>query len=289
VAFASIVRNAIILTVISERDADMRQLNIAILGAGEMATGIAHRLFSCHFTRIVMSEIAIPIAVRRRVAFCEAVYEGRMTVEGVEAELVKDLSELPGVWDRKRIAVLVDGEASFVPVLKPDVLIDAIMAKRQKGPMRELAPFVVGVGPGFSAPDRVDAVIESNRGHNLGRVIYEGEAESYTGLPGTMVGYTKERVLRAPHAGAVRPVKSLGDRVSKGDIVLYVDDTPVVAQIDGVLRGLIRPIHVPEGEKVGDVDPRAEEAYCSTISEKAHAIAGGVLEALLHRYNTTVK
>jgi xanthine dehydrogenase accessory factor len=264
----------------------MRQLTIAILGAGEMATGIAHRLFSSHFTRIVMSEIAMPIAVRRKVAFCETVYEGSMTVEGVEAALVKDLSELPGVWDRKSIAVLVDDDASFVPALKPDVVIDAIMAKKQKGLMRGMAPLVVGVGPGFSAPDQVDVVIESNRGHNLGRVIYKGEAESYTGLPGVMAGYTRERVLRSPHAGTVRPVRSLGDRVSKGDTILYVDDTPVVAQIDGVLRGLIRPIHVPTNEKVGDVDPRAEEAYCATISEKARGIAGGVLEALLHRYNS---
>jgi xanthine dehydrogenase accessory factor len=267
----------------------MKELTIAILGAGEMATGIAHRLFSSGFRRIVMSEIAMPIAVRRLVSFCEAVYEGRITVEGVAAELVRDLSDLPRVWDRHRIGVLVDSEAAFVSLLKPDMVIDAIMAKRQKDPMRGMAPLVVGVGPGFSAPGQVDAVVESNRGHNLGRVIYQGEAESYTGLPGTMAGYTSERVLRSPRAGVVRLVRTLGDSVSTGDTILYVDGTPVVAQIDGVLRGLIRPIEVPAHEKVGDVDPRTEIAYCSTISEKARAIGGGVLEALLHRYNEAAK
>jgi len=263
----------------------MRQLLIAIMGAGEMATGIAHRLFSARFTRIVMSDIAMPIAVRRQVAFCEAVYEGKKTVEGVTAELIDAPSDTPPLWERQIIGVLVDGEASFLSALKPDVVIDAVMAKREKGPMRGLAPFVIGVGPGFSAPDRVDAVVESNRGHNLGRVIYEGTAESYTGVPGAMTGYTRERVLRSPQAGMVRPVRTLGAKVTRGDIVLYVDDTPVIAEIDGILRGLIRPIHVPKGEKVGDVDPRGTEAYCSTISEKARAIGGGVLEALLHRFN----
>ena len=263
----------------------MRDLTIAILGAGEMASGVAHRLFSSRFTRIAMSEIANPIAVRRSVAFCETVYEGTMVVEGVKARLARDLSELPGLWNRGEIGVLVDGEASFLSVLKPDIVIDAIMAKKEKAPLKGLAPLVVGVGPGFTAPSQVDAVIESNRGHDLGRVIYDGEAQSYTGEPGTMVGYTRERVLRAPQAGTVRAVRTLGDRVRAGDIILYVDDTTVVAQIDGVLRGLIRPILVPKDEKIGDVDPRANEAYCTTISEKARAIGGAVLEAVLHRFN----
>jgi xanthine dehydrogenase accessory factor len=263
----------------------MKDLTIAILGAGEMASGIAHRLFSSRFTRIVMSEISRPIAVRRLVAFSETVYDGTATVEGVKAELVRGLSELAGLWSNRKIGVLVDDESSFVPILKPDIIVDAIMAKKEKAPLKGLAPFVVGVGPGFRAPDQVDAVIESNRGHYLGRVIYAGEAQSYTGEPGATAGFRKERVLRAPHAGTVRTVRGLGARVSKGETVLYVDDTPVVAQIDGVLRGLIRPIQVPKGEKVGDVDPRAEKAYCTTISEKARAIGGGVLEALLHRFN----
>jgi len=255
---------------------------IAIRGAGEMATGIAHRLFASGFRRIVMSEIAAPVSVRRKVAFCEAVYEKDAMVEGVRAELLTDLSGLPALWDREVIPVLIDEIGSLIRTLNPRVLVDAVMAKRRKEPIAGMAPLVIGVGPGFRAPDEVDAVVESNRGHNLGRVIYGGEAEPYTGTPGEMAGHTRERVLRSPHAGMVRTVKTIGDAVRIGDIILYVDETPVKAGIDGVLRGLIRPIKVPEGEKVGDIDPRGKRDYCFTISEKARAIGGGVLEAIMH-------
>jgi xanthine dehydrogenase accessory factor len=267
----------------------MESLTIAVRGAGEMASGIAHCLFESGFTRIIMSEIASPVCVRRKVSFCEAVYEKETVVEGVRAELICDLSELPAVWTRNALAVLVDEEGAFLRVLKPRVLIDAIMAKRRQPPMLGRATFVIGVGPGFLAPQEVDAVVESNRGHDLGRVIYEGEAEPYTGVPGAMVGFTSERVLRAPHAGTVRPARTIGERVKKGDVVLYVDETPVEARIDGVLRGLIRSIAVPDNEKVGDVDPRGSESYCYTISEKARAIGGGVLEAIMHRFNKGAK
>lgn len=249
-----------------------------------MATGIAHRLFAAGFTRIVMSEIARPIAVRRLVSFCEAVYDNAITVEGVRAELIKDIAELPVLWERKAIGVIVDEKASFIDSLKPDIVIDAIMAKRPKGSIRKAGAFTIGAGPGFIAPDDADAVVESNRGHDMGRVIYRGQAEPHTGVPGSTSGFTRERVLRSPHAGVVRPVKTIGDTVRKGEIVAYVDETPVQAEIDGILRGLIRPIQVPEAEKIGDVDPRAERRNCSTISEKAHAIAGGVLEAVMHHF-----
>ncbi len=262
----------------------MRQLTIVIKGAGEMATGIAHRLFVSGFTRIVMSEIARPIAVRRLVAFCEAVYDNGVSVEDVRAELIKDVSELPALWERKVIGVIVDEKASFIDAVKPDIIIDAIMAKRPRGSMRKPGAFTIGVGPGFVAPDDADAVVESNRGHDLGRVIYRGQAEPYTGVPGTTAGFTKERVLRSPHAGMVRPVKTIGDTVRKGETVAYVDETAVPAQIDGIVRGLIRPIPVTDNEKLGDVEPRGEKRYCYTISEKAHAIGGGVLEAVMHRF-----
>ena len=214
----------------------MERLFIAIRGAGEMASGVAHRLFSSGLTRIVMTEINAPISVRRRVSFCEAVYEKEMIVEGVRAELIKDPSEVQAVWGRNSLAVLVDREGSTLRDLKPDVLIDAIMSKKRNEPLKRMAPLVIGIGPGFLAPQEVDAVVESNRGHNLGRVIYEGEAEAYTGMPGNTEGYTKERVLRAPHAGTVRLVRNIGDRVRKGEIILYVDDTPVEARIDGILK-----------------------------------------------------
>lgn len=255
---------------------------IAIRGGGEMATGIAHRLFASGFHRIVMSEIAMPVSVRRKVALSEAVYEKSAIVEGVRAELLTDLSGLPALWDRGIIAVLVDEKGALLRSLEPRVLVDAVMAKRRKEPITGMARLVIGVGPGFRAPDEVDAVVESNRGHDLGRVIYDGEAEPYTGTPGDMAGHTKERVLRSPHAGLVRTVRTIGDAVRTDDLILYVDDTPVKARINGVLRGLIRPIKVPEGEKVGDIDPRSNKDYCFTISEKARAIGGGVLEAVMH-------
>lgn len=265
----------------------MKNLTIAILGAGEMATGIAHRLYSSNFTRIIMSDIAAPIAVRRKVSFCEAVYEGMMTVEGIQGVLIPDLSQLYEVWDRSHIGIIVDGEASFVTELKPDVVVDATMMKRSKGSIKAIAPLVIGVGPGFRAPDQVHVVVESNRGHDMGRVIYDGEAEPFSGIPGVISGFTSERVLRAPHDGKVRTVKDIGDAVNSGDLVLYVDDTPVYARVNGVVRGLIRPITVPKNEKVGDVDPRGTEVNCRTISEKARALAGGVLEAIMHRFNKT--
>jgi xanthine dehydrogenase accessory factor len=258
------------------------------MGAGEMATGIARRLFECGFTSILMSEAPEPLAVRRGVAFCEAVHEGSKIVEGVRAERIDDISALAAVWERKAIGVLVDAEAHFLKAFDYDILIDATMMKKPKGWLKREGPagrFFIGVGPGFKAPDGVDAVIETNRGHDLGRVIYEGEAEAPTGVPGVIEGVAAERVLRAPHAGMVRTVKSIGDAATKGDVILYVDDTPVLAAIDGLVRGLIRPIRVWNNEKLGDIDPRGEKRHCFTISEKASAIAGGVLEAIMHRYN----
>jgi len=263
----------------------MRDLRVVVKGAGEMATGIAHRLFMAGMSRIVMAEIARPLAVRRGVAFCEAVYEGFMEVEGVRAERISSGASLDVIWERGVIGVIVDPLWSIVEETKPDVVVDAVMAKRNTGTRKAEGPLVIGVGPGFAAPDDVHAVVESNRGHNLGKVIYEGQAEPYTGVPGATEGYRQERVLRAPKAGLVKHARALGDTVSTGATVLYVDEVPVQAGIGGILRGLIREIEVEKGEKVGDVDPRAERSNCYTISDKARAIAGGVLEAIMHRYN----
>jgi xanthine dehydrogenase accessory factor len=250
-----------------------------------MATGIAHRLFMAGITRVVMTEIARPLAVRRGVAFCEAVYEGFMEVEGVRAERIPSGAALDRLWERGSVGVIVDPSWSIGGEIKPDVVVDAMMAKRNTGTNRAEAPLVIGVGPDFKAPDDVHAVVESNRGHNLGRVIYKGQAEPYTGVPGSTEGYKEERVLRAPIAGSVKHVKTLGDRVSKGETILYVGEEPVQAEIGGIVRGLIREIEVEKGEKVGDVDPRAEPTNCFTISDKARSIAGGVLEAIMHHYN----
>ena len=264
----------------------MKDLRVVVKGAGEMATGIAHRLFMAGLTRIIMTDMARPLAVRRGVAFCEAVHEGSMEVEGVRAELIQDVRAVDTVWKRRCVGVIIDPAWKVVAELKPDVVVDAIMAKRRNtGTRTAEAPLVIGVGPGFTAPDDVHVVIESNRGHDLGRLIYEGEAEPFTGMPGATEGVRDERVLRAPKAGRVKQVKAIGDPVSRGEIVLYVDQEPIHAAIGGIVRGLIREIEVTTNEKVGDIDPRAVRSNCFTISDKARAIAGGVLEAIMHRYN----
>lgn len=261
------------------------ELTVVVKGAGEMASGIAHRLFRAGIRRIVMLDISMPLCVRRFVSFCEAIHDGTVVVEGVTAELAGDASRVDVIWEKGRIAVVVDPQWQSIALLSPDVVVDAIMAKRNIGTKKDEAPFVIGVGPGFAAPRDVHAVVESNRGHDLGRVIYDGTAEPYTGLPGEMKGVGKERVLRSPVAGRVKHVRRMGDEVKKDDLVLYVGDEPVHAPFDGVLRGLIREMDVEIAEKVGDVDPRAKKDYCYTISDKARAIGGGVLEAILHEYN----
>ncbi len=263
----------------------LSDLKIIVKGAGDVATGIAIRLFMSNFTRILMMEIPAPLCVRRTVSFSEAVYEGEMGVEGITAELIVGLDELDGVWERRHVAVMVDPRWTAVEVLKPHVVVDAIMAKRNLGTKPEEAPLVIGVGPGFNAPLDVHVVVESKRGHDLGKTIYDGFAESYTGVPGSVMGYTTERVLRSPMAGPVKNVKRIGDEVKKGELVLYVGSEPTYAPFDGVLRGLIREIDVEAREKIGDIDPRGIKEYCYTVSDKARAIGGGVLEAVLHSMN----
>ncbi len=260
----------------------IQDLKIVIKGAGEMATGIACRLFMANFKQIAMTEIPKPLTVRRTVAFSEVIYEKEWSVEGVTAALATKADEIVKIWNAGKIAVIVDPEWKIVEEMKPDIVIDAIMAKRNIGTKKDEAPLVIGAGPGFSAPQDVHAVIESNRGHNLGRVFYSGAAEPYTGTPGPVMGYTTERVLRSPHEGMVKHVKAIGDYAKKGETVMFVNDTPVQAPFDGLLRGLIREIHVETNEKIGDIDPKATREYCYIITEKARAIGGGVLEAIMH-------
>jgi xanthine dehydrogenase accessory factor len=263
----------------------MRGLIIVIKGAGEMASGIAHRLFCAGLTKILMTDLNEPLAVRRTVSFSEAVYEGKAEVEGVRAALLRDMAELKNLWEKRQIAIAVDPDGILTQKIRPHVIIDAIMAKTGTSTRVDEAPLVIGVGPGIRAPHDVHAVIESNRGHNMGRVIWEGSAEPFSGVPGSTGGYTMERVLRSPHAGIVHHDRRIGDVVRKGDVILHVDNTPVAGMIDGVLRGLIREIAVKENEKIGDIDPRARIEHCCTISDKARAIAGGVLEAIMTDFN----
>ncbi len=261
-------------------------LTILIRGAGEMASGVAHRLYQSGF-RICMIEIPHPVAVRREVSYCEAVYDGEKEVEGVRARLISRPEEIRSAWQEGMIPLLVaPGLKKTKDFMRPDVLIDAIMAKKNLGIRIHDAPLVIGLGPGFTAGRDVHIVIETNRGHHLGRVIRSGTAEPDTGIPGDIGGYTVQRVLRAMKKGTFHPYKGIGERVHKGEVVALLDDSPVVAEISGVVRGLLREgIEAKKGMKIGDIDPRGKRQFCFTISEKARAIGGGVLEAILYWFN----
>ena len=203
-------------------------------------------------------------------------------MEGVTALRIAKPSEIFSVWEEEKIPLLVDPENKTKDFLNPHVLIDAILAKRNIGTKITDAPLVVGLGPGFKAAKDVHVVIETNRGHNLGRLIFEGEAEPNTGVPGIIAGYGLERVIRAPRDGKFKLLKDIGDMVSEGETVAQVEGEPIRANISGVIRGLLRDgTEVTKGLKVGDIDPRGERNYCTTISEKARALGGSVLEAIL--------
>jgi xanthine dehydrogenase accessory factor len=205
-------------------------------------------------------------------------------VEGITGTRVQGREDLEQAWARRQIGVMVDPAWKIIGDLKPDIVIDAILAKRNLGTVRDEAPVVIGVGPGFSAPDVVHAAVESNRGANLGRAIFRGATEAHTGIPAVRAGYSWERVLRAPAAGRVRHVTPIGSTVHAGGIVLYVGQRPVMAAIDGTLRGLIGEIEVCGNEKVGDIEPRPGYS-CHAISDKAVAIGIGVLDAVRYLLN----
>lgn len=265
---------------------ELKELVILIRGAGEMATGVAVRLFRSNFRKILMLETASPLAVRRRVSFCEAVHDGSAAVEGIEAIAITDAGECAGVWASGGIAVIVDPRGDSVATCKPDVFIDATLAKRNIGTTISDAHLVVALGPGFNAGIDCHVVIETNRGHDLGRLIISGSAAANTGIPGNIAGYTKERVLRAPIAGIFVTERRIGELVRKGEKIGHIGSSEVTAQIDGIMRGLIRPGSVVKtGLKVGDIDPRCEAIYCETVSEKARALGGAVLEAVLEKYS----
>jgi xanthine dehydrogenase accessory factor len=264
----------------------LNDLKIVIKGAGEMASGVAWRLFNSGFHRICMTDVSQPQAVRREVSFCEAIYDGHKTVQGVTAKFISSLDQLFWVWSHDQIPIIVDPEAQLINSFRPSVVIDAILAKKNLGTKKTDAPLVIGLGPGFYAGRDVHLVVETNRGHNLGRLIRKGEAEKNTGVPGVIAGYGAERVFRAPKDGHFIALSSIGDFVEEGDLVADVNGLPVKAQIKGVIRGILRNgTHVWKGMKAGDVDPREKKDSCYTVSEKTLAIAGGVLEGILSYYN----
>ena len=264
----------------------LNKLTIGIKGAGEMASAIAWRLFRANIQKIFMLEVENPLAVRRAVSFCEAVYEGSQKVENVEAVQTVDENGIQEAWENHKIAVIVDPSWRSISKLRPDVAVDAILAKKNLGTRMVEAPLVLGLGPGFSAGKDVHMVIETNRGHELGRILTSGSAEPNTGIPGSLGGYDLKRVLRAPVSGAFTAMHSIGDMVKTGDVIGSGENQPIPGQIDGTLRGIIRSgTFVTAGLKIGDIDPRGKREFCYTISDKARAIAGSVLEAILRIYN----
>jgi len=259
---------------------------IAIKGAGEMASAAAWRLYMAGFRAIFMMEAAVPLAVRREVSFCEAVHDGCKTVEDVQAVRASGVGQFQAIWEAGKIAVTVDPQWDALRTIRPDVLVDAILAKKNIGTCKEDAGLVIGLGPGFAAGEDVHFVIETNRSHHLGRILTSGCAAPDTGIPGPIEGIALGRLLRAPATGEFRSSRRIGELVGKGEVVGVVGDSQAACLVSGVLRGLIRPgTWVRQGQKIGDIDPRGDVSYCFTLSDKARAIAGAVLEAVMRTYN----
>lgn len=258
---------------------------VLIKGAGEMATGIGIRLFNAGF-KVFMSEIPKPSCIRRRVSFSEAVYDGETIVEGIKAVVAETPDKAVSLSKKGVIPVLIDPDLDCIKSIKPYGLVDATLAKKNLGINIKMAPIVIGVGPGFNAGVDSHAVIESMRGHDLGRIIYKGSAMANTGVPGDIVGFTKQRVVYAPVSGVIELICEIGDLVEADQTIAKIDDYPVKAPLSGALRGMIRNHYrVKEGMKIGDVDPRGVVYYCFTVSDKARALGGSVLEALMHLSN----
>ena len=261
---------------------------IIVRGGGDLATGTICKLKKCGFPVLIL-EVEKPSAIRRNVAFCEAVYQGSQTVEGMTCHLAESPEQAERFLQEGKLTVLVDPEGASIPMLEPLAVVDAILAKKNLGTHRAMAPITVALGPGCVAGQDVDAVIETKRGHDLGRVLWEGSAAANTGIPGIIGGYGRERVIHSPAKGILRNVRKITDTVSKGEVIAVVEtaegEVPVEATLDGILRGLIRDGYpVRPGFKMADIDPRAEDyRNCCTVYDKARCIAGGVLEAILQR------
>lgn len=265
---------------------ELRDILVAVKGAGDLATGVIHRLKRAGFA-VMATELPQPTVLRRTVAFAEAVTSGQMTVEGITACRVDSVADVETALTNGFVPVVVDPDGMTLRQMQPRVLVEATLSKHNSGITMKDAPIVIALGPGYEAGKDAHAVIETNRGHNLGRVYLQGSAEPNTGIPGTIGGYASERLLRAPCTGRLYGVRQIGDQVQAGEIVAIVksdeDMVPITATISGILRGLVRDdLVVSTGMKVGDIDPRAIREHCYTISDKSRAVGGGVLEAVLH-------
>jgi len=255
-------------------------LTVLIKGAGEIGSGVAHKLSRCRF-RVCLTECPSPLAVCRGTTFSEAVFDQAKTIEGVTAELVP-ASEIYQAWRRGNIPLVIDPDATVIAQIKPDVVVDAIMAKRNTGTKITDAPLVIGLGPGFSAGKDVHIVVETSHIHNLGKVITEGQSQPNHGTPVAIGGLTRERVVWAPRAGVFTSRMEIGDAVAAGQTVGWVDDLPLAAPVGGILRGLLRSgVRVAKGDKLIEVDPENDRDICYTIRDKMLVVADGVLEAIM--------
>ncbi len=260
---------------------NLTDTRIIIKGAGDLATGVAFRLWQAGFP-VALTELSQPLAIRRAAVFAEAVYAGKVVLEGIEAWQVEDLAQVEAAWQAGAIPVLVDATPAAIAALRPEVIVDGIMAKRNTGTSITDAPLVIALGPGFVAGRDVHAVIETARGHFLGRVLWDGAAQANTGVPGEVGGRSRERVVYPPCAGVFRSAAAIGAQMREGDVLGWVDGVPVPAPTAGVLRGLLHDgLPVTRDLKIGDVDPRGVVEHCFTVSDKALAIGGGVLEAIM--------
>jgi xanthine dehydrogenase accessory factor len=260
---------------------------LAVLrGGGDLGTGAALRLQRAGW-RVLITELAQPLVIRRAVAFASAIYDGSIEVEGALAHKIDQLDQADQFWAIDHIPVIAAGpDRSIAARLNPAALVDAILSKVNTGTRITDAPIVIALGPGFTAGIDCHAVVETNRGHNLGRVYYQGLAEADTGTPGKIGGEDSQRVLRAPIDGLFRADKSIGEKVVAGDVIAHVGSQSIKTSIDGVVRGVLHDgLSINAGLKVADIDPRGEVSYCFTVSDKAWSIGGGVLEAVLYFKN----
>jgi xanthine dehydrogenase accessory factor len=254
---------------------------VMIRGGGDLASGVALRLHRAHY-QVLITEVAQPLCVRRTVSFAEAIYIGAWEIEGVRAQKVAGEQAIWRALGKGEIPIVVDPEAELRHSIQPIALIDARMLKRPSELDHTAAPFVIGLGPGFTVGVDCHAVVETNRGHFLGRVYWQGQAMPDTGVPEPVAGYDVLRVIRAPVSGELHDGLSIGSVVEEGDRIAIVDDMPIITGFRGALRGLLHNgVRVHEGQKIGDLDPRADPSYCTVVSDKSLSVAGGVLEALL--------
>ncbi len=249
-------------------------------GGGDLGSGVAWKLFRSGL-KVAVVDLPSPLSIRRQVSFSSAITEGLVTVDGIKAKRIKD----PPDFKEDFIPVFTTEDKDILSVFKPVILVDATLkAIDNRTTSKGDAPFTIGLGPGFKSPENIDCIVETNRGHNLGRVIYDGEAEPYVPVPGNIDGFTVKRLLRAPDSGKFRALKKIGDRVAENDLIGWVNRSEVRAGVNGIIRGLITEgMHVKKDVKIGDIDPRGRKEYINTVSDKARAIGGGVLEAVICR------